>query len=89
MRTCNEDDINERFYETENVVYSKSKLYSIRNYMICLDDPNSVELEGDINDGDGKFLQIKWERCTEAKDNPYNCAEDDDIDLFVRKIKIY
>ena len=57
--------------------------------MICLDDPNSVELEGRINNGKGKFLRIRWKRCSEAKDNPYECAEDDAIDRFVEHIKIY
>ena len=71
--------------------------------MLCLDDPNVVELEGQFVNGDGSFLAITWRDCGSKTSTPEvlrtgdkkpqeddeKCKSKDEIDDFMREAMLY
>ena len=63
LRVCNETDTNEMIFEPTGDDWSREKLNGLASYMLCLDDPNLVSLDGQYTNGDGTFLTIAWREC--------------------------
>ena len=60
MRVCNEIDTNEMIFEPAGDKWSREMLNGLASYMLCLDDPNFISLDGQYVNGDGTFLSITW-----------------------------
>ena len=43
--------------------WSNGKLEAYQEQMVCLDDPNQMELEGQYKHDDGNFLKIALIKC--------------------------
>ena len=47
--------------------WTREKLNDLTSFMLCLDDPNAVELDGQYANGDGSFLSITWKDCWDTE----------------------
>ena len=46
LRVCNKTDTNEMIFEPSGDDWTRDKLNDLNSFMLCLDDPHVVELEG-------------------------------------------
>ena len=61
LRQCTEKDINDKFFVPESDDWPRETIIAnYLKYMICLDNPNLIELDGQLVNGDGTFLKVAW-----------------------------
>ena len=91
LRQCTEEDINDYLFapEGDGDDWSVEKLMELRINMLCLDDPNLIELDGQFHKDDGSFLKISWTPCTEKPNNYTDCKSESEIAEFMHSVKIY